>query len=281
MSILKKNKTLFMILGSDAPENQMDLKMQRETWLNELLPNQKYLVIRGSNQESARLQEDNLLLPVIESYENILRKTLLGFHWALENTDFEVLIRTNVSTYFPVKLVDKEVEVIEPSSHFFGGYIDECWIPGNPDRKKISFVAGTAIVLTRPTVELLCQSNLGEITELPDDVAISIAINNLRIPAQNFKRNNLGSSHFFYPKFQIRVKTSSVSHLASKRMKNVHEYFQAANLIDKYYCYLKISINEMKYVTTDINQLFTFFGFVAHQIKRLVTKKSIGNLSKS
>ena len=278
MSILKKNRTLFMILGSDAPENQMDLKMQRETWLNELLPNQKHLVIRGSTQESARLQEDTLLLPVIESYENILKKTLLGFRWALENTDFEVLIRTNVSTYFPVKLVDKEVEVIEPSSHFFGGYIDECWIPGNPYRKKISFVAGTAIVLTRPTVELLCQSNLAEITGLPDDVAISQVLDNSRIPAQNFKRNDLGSSHFFYPKFQIRVKTSSVSHLASKRMKNVHQYFQATNLFDKYFCYLKISINEIKYVASNIKQLFAFFGFSVRQLKKLVTKKSTRNL---
>ena len=280
MSILKRNKTLFMILGSDAPENQLDLKMQRDTWLNELLPNQKYLVIRGSNQVSALLQEDTLILPIIESYENILKKTLLGFHWALDNTDFEVLIRTNVSTYFPVKLVDKEVKVIEPSSHFFGGYIDDCWIPGNPDRQKISFVAGTAIILTRPTVELLCQSNLGEISGLPDDVAISLALNNSGITAQNFKRNDLGSSHFFHPKFQIRVKTSSMSHLASKRMKNVHEYFQATNLVDKYYCYLKISINEMKYIATDIKQLFTFFGFGLRQLKRLVTKKSIGNSPK-
>ncbi len=268
-----------MILGSNAPENQMDLKMQRETWLNELLPNQKHLVIRGSNQESARLQEDTLLLPVIESYENILRKTLLGFHWALENTDFEVLIRTNVSTYFPVKLVDKEVGVIDPSSHFFGGYIDDCWIPGNPKSLKMSFVAGSAIVLTRPTVELLCQSILGEITGLPDDVAISLALNNSRIPAKKFKRNDLGSSHFFYPKFQIRVKTSSVSHLASIRMKNIHKYFQATNLADKYFCYLKISVNEMKYVATDPKQFVAFFGFSLRQLKKLVAKKSIGNLS--
>lgn len=269
-----------MILGSDAPENQLDLKMQRKTWLNELLPNQKYLVIRGSNHESARQQEDTLFLPVTESYENILIKTILGFRWALENTDFEVLIRTNVSTYFPVKLVDKEVEVIEPSSHFFGGYIDDCWIPGNPDRQKISYVTGTAIVMTRPTVELLCQSNLGEITGFPDDVAISMAMNNSRITAHNFKMNDLGSSHFFHPNFQIRVKTSSVSYLASKRMKNVHEYFQAPNLIDKCYCYLRISINEIKYIATDIKQLFTFFGFVLRQLKRLILRKSIGNFTK-
>ena len=266
-----------MILGSDAPENQMDLDMQRETWLKELLPNQQYLVIRGSNEEFALLKEDTLFLPVIERYENILKKTMLGFRWALDNSDFQILIRTNVSTYFPVKLVDQKIRGIKPLSHFFGGYIDYCWRPGNTHGQKVPFVTGTAIVLTRPTVELLCASNLGMMTELPDDVAISLTLTDLGIPIENIKRNDLGSSHVFFPRFQIRLKTSSVSHLASTRMKNVHDYFQANNLLDKYFRYFKITFNEAKYTTMNLEQFSSFFRFSLRYLKKIVTNKSIGD----
>lgn len=270
-------RTLFMILGSDAPENQMDLQMQEKTWLKALLPNQKHLILRGSMEESAQLEDETLFLPVVENYENILKKTVLGLQWALENTDFEILIRTNVSTYFPVKLVDKEVERINPLLHFFGGYIDDCWMSGNADKQKISFVTGTAIIMTRPTVELLCKSDLEGVIGLPDDVAISIALSNSRISAQRFKRNDLGSSHIFYPRFQIRVKTSSASHLASKRMKNVHEYFQSTNLTDKCFCYVKIVFNEIRYATVNVSEFLAFFKFSLHRLKKSITSKSSEN----
>jgi hypothetical protein len=117
-------------------------------------------------------------------------------------------------------------------------------------------------------------------TGLPDDVAISLALNNSGIPAQNFKRNDLGSSHLFHPNFQIRLKTSSVSYLASKRMKNVHEYFQATNLVDKCYCYLKISINEIRYATLNRTQLLAFFSVSLRKLKKFTTNKSIGNSPK-
>ncbi len=276
MSDLKKHKTLFLILGSYAPENQMDLKIQRETWLKSLLPNQEYLVIRGSNEESARLEGDTLFLPVIETYENILEKTLLGFRWALDNSDFQVLIRTNVSTYFPVKLVDKKIRDIDPLSCYFGGYKDYCWLPGNADRRKVSYVTGTAIVLTRPTVEMLCESNLELMTALPDDVAISLTLSDSGIPVENIKRNDLGSSHIFYPRFQIRLKTSSVSHLASTRMQNVHDFFQAENFLKKFYYYFKITLSEVKYATMNFDQFLSFCRFSLRYLKKLVSNKSNG-----
>lgn len=272
MDYHKNFQTLFMILGSHAPENEKDLDTQKKTWLATLPSDQKYLIIRGSEGDSTLLQGDTLTLPVVEKYENILEKTLLGFQWALENTDFKFLIRTNVSTYFPVQIVEKEIRSIDSKSHFYGGFIDECWNLKTSSIKKISFVTGSAIVMTRPTVQLLCKLSWDDLSGLPDDVAISCALNHANIEAQLLKRNNLGSSHLFYPKFQIRTKTSSVSHLASERMGNIHKYFQTSSLVKKIFFYLIITKNEIRYATLNLDEFFTFVKFCLYSLKKSVTR---------
>ena len=59
--------TLFMILGSNAPENETDLKAQRQTWLKDLSSTQSYVVLRGLPKAPPSLIVDELFLPVDES----------------------------------------------------------------------------------------------------------------------------------------------------------------------------------------------------------------------
>ena len=258
MKFEPNSKTLFLILGSNAPENESDLEMQRQTWLNDLSPTQSFIILRGSPSSSTKLIGHELYLPVSESYENILPKTILGMKWSLEHSNFEILIRTNVSTYFPPAEVEAVTRTIDKASRFFGGYVARCRLPGENLTSTAEFVAGTALVLTRPTVELLCNLDWRPYRGWPDDVAISVALRNLGISPKKIRRNNLSQLHFFLPAFQIRLKTSSVSHLSSKRMQGIHQYFHATNTLNRLARYVLITISEIRYAFINWEEISGF-----------------------
>jgi len=274
MHFKQEAKTLFVILGSNAPENESDLEMQKQTWLKDLSTTQGYLVLRGLPSASTTLVGNELFLPVIESYENILPKTILGMKWALENSNFDVLIRTNVSTYFPPSKVEVIARSIDKTTLFFGGYVDICRLPGENRMATAEYVAGTALILTRPTVQMLCNIDWKLYSGWPDDLAISIALQNVGVSPKRFRRNNLSQLHFFLPAFQIRLKTSSASYLSSKRMKSLHGYFHSTNLLDKLGRYMIISTNEIRYAFMNWEEISGFakelFSHARKVLQRIV-----------
>ena len=265
-------KTIFLILGSKSPENEADLRMQKETWLQDLLSTQSYLVLRGSDAVLARIEKDELYLPVIEAYGNILLKTILGMQWALENSNFDVMIRTNVSTYFPPGIVEKVTESLNTESHYFGGYVDQCRLPGEERNRITEYVAGTGLILSRPTVKILCDMDWSDYHGWPDDLALSMALKGAGILPDKIRRNNLSQLHFFAPAFQIRLKTSSVSFLASQRMRDVHKYFHASGRLNRILRYLLISVREIRYALINREEILGFITLAITQVKRLMLK---------
>jgi hypothetical protein len=262
-------QTLFMILGSNAPENESDLQMQKRTWLRDLLPSQGYLVLRGLPSASPTLVGTDLHLPVTESYDNILLKTILGMKWALENSNFDILIRTNVSTYFPPSKVEVITRSIDKTKLFFGGYVDQCRLPGENRMATVEYVAGTALILTRPTVQMLCDIDWYLYSKLPDDLAISIALRDAGILPTRFRRNNLSQLHIFIPALQIRLKTSSVPKLASLRMENINRFYRASSVVSKLRWYLVIAVNELRFVFVNWGEFSGFVMQAGAQSRRL------------
>jgi hypothetical protein len=107
-----KPNVLFLIIASNNPENVRDLQAQLSTWLGEIPSNYQFLIIRGSELSRFNYSLNTLYVPARELYENILLKTSLGICWAIENMDFDLLIRTNVSTYFAIDQLDKIIDKI-------------------------------------------------------------------------------------------------------------------------------------------------------------------------
>jgi hypothetical protein len=266
--------TLFLILGSYSEENQNDLQMQKVTWLQDLLPSQSYFVLRGSHNKTTNVIDDTIYLPVSERYENILEKTILGIEWALENLNFDVLIRTNVSTYFPPQLVENEIEKIDSSSKYFGGYLDKSKIASNETDSIASYVTGTALVMTKSTATALCRSDWDKMKTFPDDLAITILLKNQGIEPKKMKRNNLSQSHFFYPTFQIRLKTSSVSRLAAQRMKLIHGFFHPSNRMNQLFIFIKIIGLEVRYATMNQKEFSDFLIYMLVSIRNKLLRIS-------
>lgn len=273
-------RVLFLILGSTSDENESDLYTQKSTWLKLLPSNYKYLILRGSDNQGELLQDETLFLPVQEKYENILEKTLLGIKWSVENLEFDFLVRTNVSTYFSTKLLEEKLTGKDPQESFLGGYLDFAKIQSQFGKFRIPYIAGTGIILSRKTSENLVTQNWESYDSLPDDVAISMLLDRCGVNLTSMGRNNLSQSHIFLPTYQIRLKTSSISWLATRRMHLVHQYFVSTNFFKKLDAFLRIMLLEFSSLFLGKTELLNFVLYILNTSKMrfriLLTKKRLG-----
>lgn len=278
-SLLERNhKILFLILGSDAAENERDLSCQKGTWIRQLSDEESYLILRGGSKTGIHRQGDTLFLQFEETYPNILNKTIAGIRWALENLEFDFLVRTNVSTYFSTILLQQEMKCIDSSKHFFGGYIDYSKVINKLDQGIFPYITGTSMILSKKTAGLLVDTDTDEYEGIPDDVAISLMLKNKGISYVSMKRNNLGQSHFFIPNFQIRLKTSSLPLLASERMFLVDNYFNSSTTAQRIKSYLYLMKYEFGILFTSSTEIVNFFLFIGTRL--LQTLRRINKLDR-
>ena len=254
-----KLKALFVILASNNPENEQDLLTQLDTWVRSLPENYDYLILRGWSGNQYLLNNHTLFVPIAESYENILAKTILGLDWICKNIDFEFLVRTNVSTFFSIKHVEKLFAKIPIGSNFLGGYIEECKDPSSKSLKKLPYIVGTALVMSKNNAILLSKMQSDNFRGLPEDLSISMYLKNNNVKVTPLKRNNLSSHHFFIPAFQIRAKTSKNSALASKRMMDINDYLNETSFYRKLIRYIIILLKEIGYSEINYKSIPDYF----------------------
>jgi hypothetical protein len=259
-----KPKVLFLVIASNNPENERDLQTQLSTWLGELPPNYQFLILRGSELSSFSYSSNTLFVPAQELYENILLKTSLGILWTIENMEFDLLIRTNVSTYFAIDHLDKIIDQIDINKEFFGGYIERYRDPLSLSQIPIPYVTGTALVMTYSVADILRRIPVENYTGIPDDVAISKYVKTHNLDVSPLKRNNFSQNHLFLPTYHIRLKTSKNSYLASQRMRDVHNYFTEKRKIIKVLKYFVVMGRELTYIEFQ-------WGSVVDFLKRLTT----------
>jgi hypothetical protein len=196
--------------------------------------------LRGTTGSDYIFTEDTLYVPCEELYENILQKTILGIKYIVNNFDFDILIRTNVSTYFNLAKLDIELGKKYYSGSYFGGYVDKSKGKYFGNSETFEYISGTGIFLSRLAAIAVSNLNHQAYTSIPDDVAISKFLEQSGINMVRMTRNNLGSTHIFIPSFYIRAKSSADSKLAGSRMKLIHNYFSQKTFIGRLKIYLQI-----------------------------------------
>lgn len=224
-------RVVFLVIASEDPVHQNDLEIQRQTWASSIPMESRVIWLRGSRESVATLEGDTLFVPCKELYENILEKTILGIRYVTENLEFDILVRTNVSTYFDYKRLINELTKKIYSNPFVGGYVDKTKGHYFGNNKAFEYISGTGIFLSMGAALTLAQLNSVEFRGIPDDVAISHFLSTKSLRLVRMNRNNLASTHLFLPSFFTRTKSSTDSALAGKRMVLIHEYFNTkANL---------------------------------------------------
>lgn len=270
-----KPEVLFLIIASNNPENERDLQAQLSTWLGEMPPNYQFLIIRGSDLSGFNYSSNTLFVPAQELYENILLKTSLGIRWAIENKNFDLLIRTNVSTYFAIGHLDKLIDKLDTRKDFFGGYIERCRDPLSLSQSLIPFVTGTALVMTNSVANVLSGVPVENYTGIPDDVAISQYAKVCNLDVTPLKRNNFSQNHLFLPTYHIRLKTSKNPYLASQRMRDVHNYFIEKRKRVKVLKYLVIMGKEITYIEFRLGSVVDFSARLVTSVKHKILSRRI------
>jgi hypothetical protein len=238
-------KILFLIIASRNEVHEADRISQVSTWAAQNSENVSILWLRGWDKDYFSLVGRELYVPCSEKYENILEKTVLGIKYVLEHINFDILIRSNVSTYFDLSLLGKELARDQFSGDFYGGYVDKTKGGYFGGLVPYEYLSGTGIFLSKSCAQLLSKLKPKDFTCIPDDVAISefCRIHGLR--RIRMKRNNLHSTHIFWPSFHIRTKSSTDSYLAGKRMVLINEYFTAKTALDRMRIYASIQFREL------------------------------------
>jgi hypothetical protein len=239
-------KILILVIASNQPENEADLESQKNTWVSVCNKNVSVMFLRGWEQEQYYFAKESnvLFVPIREEYSNILSKTIIGINYVLDNFEFDILVRSNVSTYFETNRLVKELNHPVYRGSFFGGYFDR-----SRDRKfyngnSFEYISGTGVYLSKDAVVVLSKLDPKQYTGVSEDLAIYDFLKGKGFKTIRMARNNLFSTHFFIPTFNIRVKNSFNSKSASRRMQLVHNYFYAKSLPLKVLAYFKLQINE-------------------------------------
>jgi len=238
-------KIIFLVIASNDPIHERDLRTQKETWAKSLPSNVTLVSLRGWEKDDFNFDGNTLFVPCHEEYSLILKKTLLGVRYLTEQIDFDILIRTNVSTYFDLPRLFSELKNPIYSGDFVGGYFDRTSIGYFGSKTWFEYISGTGIFMSKGAAKELSNLRLDEYTGVADDVAIDNFFHSRKIQRVRMARNNLSSTHFFFPTFHIRAKSSTDSTLASKRMRLLYAYFQASNSFTKIRLFLKIVSSEL------------------------------------
>ena len=217
---------------------------QLNTWAHRDSDDISILWLRGSDQTHFSLVARELYVPCREDYSKILEKTVLGIKFALEHIEFDVLVRSNVSTYFDLNRMIKELSRVEYKSDFCGGYVDKTKGGYFDNPASFEYLSGTGIFMSRTYAQLLSNLNVSEFTDIPDDVAISEFFKRLGSRRIRMKRNNLSSTHIFFPSFHIRAKSSTDSDLAGRRMVLLNRYFESQSFWGRINIYFSIQAKE-------------------------------------
>ena len=90
-----------------------------------------------------RINEDELVVNLSENWTNLVAKCLKGFEYALDNWEFDYLIRINSTAYVDVDALSR--------------YLKDFGLPdyAGPMMAKKSFISGWAIILSKRALKIL------------------------------------------------------------------------------------------------------------------------------
>lgn len=181
-------------------------KACKETWLDIDNPSIDYIFYYGSNEE--KLENKELYLKCKDGLNhkkenNITKKTIKMFEFALNNLDFDFMFRTNLSSYLDLNLLYLLIRNID-NINCYKGFI------GN--HQGIEFASGAGILLSKDIIQIIVDQQENLDNYLMDDVAFAKLLNLNNIRPTHLPRFDLSILHqVINSNFHFRVKSNDLS----------------------------------------------------------------------
>lgn len=156
-------KTLVLVLATRQEPFPELIATIKRTWASERVKGVDVLFYYGGDRLS--LEGDDLTLPVPDDLPHVAQKTLACLQHVLEQSDFELLFRTNCSTYVDLpNLRGYVAEHAEPTGFYAGK---------GAKLDGIDFATGSGFFLSRDLVQLLVDEHASWDHTYLDDVAVA------------------------------------------------------------------------------------------------------------
>jgi hypothetical protein len=176
-------KTLVLVLGARVAPYPMLTRTMRQTWAATPVDGIDVLSYHGGDTHEERRGE--IALPVADDLDHVGHKTLLAFEHVLARHDFDLLFRTNLSSYVDLPNLRAYVDANARPERYYAGK------GGVHDG--IPFASGAGYFLSRDLVELVVANGSSWEHEYLDDVALAKLLGGLGVESHRVPRVDLRS----------------------------------------------------------------------------------------
>jgi hypothetical protein len=136
------------------------------TWASVAVPDVDVLFYFGGRR--SRTDGRSLQLPVPDGFAHIGEKTIACFEHALANSDFDLVFRTNCSSYVDLPNMRKFLVEHARKEGFYAGVLDA--------HDSVPFASGSGYFLSRDLVETVVRDRHAWDHSLLDDVALGLVL---------------------------------------------------------------------------------------------------------
>lgn len=227
-----EKRVIFLILLSDNPIYIRDMNAQKETWVKLSNENEKIFWVKGANVKEVTIEGSLLLIPIQEGYDLILEKTRIAMEWCIANMEFDILVRTNTSTYWNLPRLREKTRTIESENEVFWGYLETCnsyWAD-----TKFNFISGAGMIFTKPAAVKIVKIQPGNYKGIPEDVAFSKFALDIGITMKPISRSNVHHLGIYLSSVYARLKGTDNLLQAAKRMYLIDEIEKSKNPLFKF-----------------------------------------------
>lgn len=220
-------RIVYLNLSADSEPFLSHMKAQQETWAFNIqsMP----IWIFGSKSQTSKYHSElhRLELPIEEKFENILAKSIEGIKWALQNLEFDFIVRGNTSNYYDDLVLRDFLSQHLNDKYFAGSELGFTELNNQTPVNTGRYLSGTGIVLSRDAARKMLDIDISNYKDWPDDVAISHHLSMHELPFTRIPRGDITDFKPLTFTTQYRVKSWTDHDHTSERMYKVDKILKS------------------------------------------------------
>ena len=208
------------MLGAGIAPYPFLMRVIRRTWASVDVPETDVLFYRGGSRASVAPR--CVVLPVADDLPNVGRKTIACFEHVLARDPFDVIFRTNCSSYVDLPNLRSYASTHARLARFYAGSL--------ATHEGVPFASGSGYFLSRDLVELVVAHQASWDHGVLDDVALAALLSRHGIRPEPAPRRDHGGRGEEPPvdtsQFHFRCRTDTWGRLGDARlMVELHRAF--------------------------------------------------------
>jgi hypothetical protein len=183
--LTKNKKILILVLSSNGFIHSINRFFQKITWVKNSSPNVQVVFYMGG-YKSEYLKGDTLYLRTKTDFQSVGLKTLEAFEWSYNNLNFDLIFRTNASSYIHIPSLIKYAEENFTQTIYAGVEGKQMYF-----EKQFIFASGAGYIISRNIAKLIIDNKKEWNHKLLDDVALGDLLTKNKISLKIFNRNDV------------------------------------------------------------------------------------------